>query len=263
MFFFLSKTAAYLLLPSNLFITLGLAGFALRFTRWRRAGARIALGSIFILLAFAFLPIGSVLMNELEQRFPAWDATRGAPDGIIILGGSIDPSLSLDRGSPAVVTAAGRIIAMAKLARQFPSARIIYSGGNGSLIPGKPAEADFIYPLLDAFGVPRARVLLETRSRNTEENAVFAKAIANPKPGEHWLLVTSAWHMPRAVGCFRRIGFPVEAYPTDWQTRGDVRLVPSLEPAKNLVSTDNAVHEWLGLLAYRLSGRTSELLPGP
>ena len=263
MFFFLSKTAAYLLLPSNLFIALGLGGFAFCFTRWRCAGARIALGSTFILLAFAFLPLGSVLMNALENRFPAWDAAHGAPDGIIVLGGSIDPGLSLDRGSPVVATAAGRIIAMADLARQFPSARIVYSGGNGSLIPGKPAEADFIYPLLDAFGVPRARVILETRSRNTEENAVFTKAIANPKPGERWLLVTSAAHMPRAVGCFRRIGFPVEVYPTDWQTQRGVRFVPSLEPAKNLVNTDNAVHEWLGLLAYWLSGRTSELLPGP
>jgi uncharacterized SAM-binding protein YcdF (DUF218 family) len=263
MFFFLSKTVAYLLLPSNLFIALGLVGLALCFTRWRRAGARIGLGSTFILLTFAFLPVGNVLLNALENRFPAWDAAHGVPDGIIVLGGSIDPDASLDRGRPVVSSAPGRLIAIALLARQFPSSRIIYSGGNGSLIPGKPAEAEFIYPLLDAFGVSRARVVLESRSRNTEENAVFTKAIANPKPGERWLLVTSAWHMPRAVGCFRRIGFPVEAYPTDWQTLRDVRLVPSFEPAKSLVNTDTAAHEWLGLLAYWLTGRSSELLPGP
>ncbi len=82
----------------------------------------------------------------------------------------------------------------------------------------EPAEADYLYPLLDSFGVPRERVMLENKSRNTAENAAFTKALVKPKPGERWLLVTSAQHMPRAVGCFRRVGFPVEAYPVDWHT---------------------------------------------
>ena len=263
MFFVLSKTFAYLLLPSNFLIAAGLFGLALMATRWRRAGVRIAIGSTLIVLAISFLPIGSLLMNALENRFPPWDAARGAPDGIIVLGGSLDPDTSLDRGRPIVATAADRMVAIAYLARQYPSARIIFSGGSGSLIPGQPAEADFIYPLLDELGVPRARVMLENRSRNTEENAEFTKAIADPKPGERWLLVTSAWHMARAVGCFRRVGFPVEAYPVDWHTPRHVSLAPSLEPAKNLVRTDIAVHEWMGLVAYWASGRTSELLPGP
>ena len=113
---------------------------------------------------------------------------------------------------------AGRIIALAKLARAFPNARIIYSSGDASLLADMPDEARFLPPLLDDFGIARERVTLEARSRNTAENAAFSKEIAQPKPGERWLLVTSAEHMPRAIGCFRQAGFPVEAYPVAWHT---------------------------------------------
>ena len=263
MFFILSKTVAFLLLPSNLLIVAGLIGLALIATRWRRAGKRVALTSLVLLLAIAILPLPVILTNSLENRFPPWDPARGPPDGIVILGGAIGPGLSLDRGAPQFGEGAGRIIAIAKLARQFPTARIIYSGGNGSLFPGQPGEADFLYPVLDDFGVPRARVVLENRSRNTVENAVFSKDIAQPKPGERWLLVTSAWHMPRAVGCFRSVGFPVEAYPVDWRTLRHPRYAVSTWPAANLYATDVIVHEWLGLLAYWVTGRTSQFLPAP
>ena len=124
-------------------------------------------------------------------------------------------------------------------------------------------EANFLYPLLDSFGVARERVVLESRSRNTAENAAFTKELMKPKPGERWLLVTSAQHMPRAVGCFRRVGFAVEAYPVAWHTGMRISLRPSDAMGGGLARTDFAIHEWIGLIAYWLTGRTSELLPGP
>lgn len=263
MFFILSKTVAFLLLPSNLFFIIGLVGIVLTATRWPRAGARLAVTGFVLLGVAGYLPVGKLLMHPLENRFPPWDVSRGPPDGIVVLGGAIAPGLTLDRDSPAVNRSAARIFALAKLARQFPAARIIYSSGNASLVPGGLAEADVLYRVLDAFGVPRQRVVLERRSRNTAENAVFSKTIANPKPGERWLLVTSAAHMPRAVGCFRRGGFPVEAYPVDWTTFTRLHLDLSQSLSSGLGSTDFAVHEWLGLLVYWLAGRTSELLPHP
>jgi uncharacterized SAM-binding protein YcdF (DUF218 family) len=151
---------------------------------------------------------------------------------------------------------------MVKLARQFPSARIIYSGGNLSLVPGGPAEADFIGPVLDDFGIARGRVTLETRARNTAENAAFSKALAQPKPGEHWLLVTSAMHMPRAIGCFRRVGFPVEAYPVDWRTLRSTTEMPKAA-ADGLGAADDAIHEWIGLAAYWATGRIGQFFPAP
>ncbi len=262
MFFILSKTAALLLLPSNLFIAVVIAGIVLMTTRWRRGGLRLAILGLGLLLATGFLPVGNVLTHALESRFPPWDATRGAPDGIVVLGRAISAPLSLAHGGPVVEEAADRVIALAKLMRQFPNARIVYAGGNGSL-RGGPAEADFVYSLLDELGVPRERVALERQSRNTAENAAFSREVAKPKPGERWLLVTSAWHMPRAIGCFRRAGFPVEAYPVDWRTGTRFNFSLPRSFAGGLGRTDLAVNEWLGLLAYWLTGRTGELLPGP
>ena len=126
--------------------------------------------------------------------------------------------MSQVRGQVTLSDAAERVTVIAKLARDYPNANIVFSSGDASLLGDQPAEADYLYPLLDSFGVPRARVMLEDKSRNTAENAAFVKALVKPKPGERWLLVTSAQHMPRAVGCFRRVGFPVEAYPVDWHT---------------------------------------------
>lgn len=132
-----------------------------------------------------------------------------------------------------------------------------------TLVGRKLPEAEFLNPLLDNFGIARDRVLLETRSRNTAENAAFTKALVQPKPGERWLEVTSAQHMPRAVGSFRQIGFPVEAYPVVWRTRrhfgvGIVDLASS-----GLGRLDSAVHEWTGLITYWITGRSDALLPGP
>jgi uncharacterized SAM-binding protein YcdF (DUF218 family) len=105
---------------------------------------------------------------------------------------------------------------------------------------------------------------LEGRARNTIENAIYAKQLARPKLGERWLLVTSAYHLPRAVGAFRKVGFPVEAYPVDWRTRGVRDLLrPFWSVGDGLRRVDTAVREWVGLAAYWMTGRSSELFPGP
>jgi uncharacterized SAM-binding protein YcdF (DUF218 family) len=125
-------------------------------------------------------------------------------------------------------------------------------------------ETKYALPLFESFGIPRKRIELEGKSRNTAENATFSKAMADPKPGERWLLVTSAHHMPRSVGCFRRAGFAVEPYPVDWRTRGAVDLItPFGSLAAGLARTDVAAREWAGLVAYWITGKTSEFLPGP
>lgn len=263
MFFILSKTVAFLMLPSNFLVVLGLVGLALMWTRWRRLGRWFAGVSIVLLLVIGFLPVGHFFVHILDNRFPAWDPSRGPPDGIIVLGGAIEPRMSRERGAPQLNGSAERVTVIAKLAREYPNARIIYSGGDASLLQDEGVEADYLYPLLDSFGVPRDRVKLESRARNTWENAIFSKELAKPRPGERWLLVTSAEHMPRAVGCFRRVGFPVEPYPVDWHTRPRMHLRLSSRFAGGLSSADHAVQEWLGLFAYWLTGRTSELLPGP
>jgi uncharacterized SAM-binding protein YcdF (DUF218 family) len=261
MFFILSKTVALIAVPSNLLVALALIGLALMATRWRRAGTHLMATALVVLVLAAYLPLGRALGHVLESRFPSWDPKRGAPDGIVVLGGAIDPALSRAHGDVALTENAERVTAIAKLARAYPGARIIYTSGDASLSGNDGAEADYLYPLLDDFGIPRTRVVLESRARNTAENAAFSLELAKPKPGERWLLVTSAQHMPRAVGCFRRAGFPVEAYPVDWQTSRRISLRPNSTFARGLTTFDDSVHEWVGLIVYWLSGRTSALLP--
>jgi uncharacterized SAM-binding protein YcdF (DUF218 family) len=263
MFFFLSKTVAFLLLPSNFLAAMTLAGFILMATPWRRAGRRLAATGFVLLLLVGFLPVGHVLSHALENRFPRWNPARGAPDGIVVLGGVIDPMLSRTRRQVSLSESAERVTVIAKLAHDYPNARIVFSSGDAGLLSKDGAEAHYLYPLLDTFGVPRARVTLEDHARNTAENAAFTKALVKPKPGERWLLVTSAQHMPRAVGCFRRVGFPVEAYPVDYDTPPRMKLRPSTQFGRGLDKADTAVHEWLGLVVYWLTGRTGELLPAP
>jgi uncharacterized SAM-binding protein YcdF (DUF218 family) len=262
MYFVLSKVLGFFALPSNLLVVLGLTGLALMLTRFVRVGRYIAVSSLLLLAVAGWSPLGNLLLLPLEERFPAWDPARGAPDGIIILGGAIDIQPSVVHGVPELNEAAERMTAAIELARKYPAARIVWSGGEASLILRGANEADFALALFESLGLPHERVLVENRSRNTIENAEFSKALVQPKPGERWLLVTSAYHMPRAVGTFRGVGFAVEPYPVDWRTRGvEGAAIPFGNAADGLKRTDTALREWIGLLVHRLAGRMPELFP--
>jgi uncharacterized SAM-binding protein YcdF (DUF218 family) len=263
-FFVLSKTAGYLVLPSNLIMAVGLIGIILLFTRFRRLASWLIVTSLVLMAVVGYSPLGRILLLPLEQRFPPWDASRGAPDGIVVLGGAILPDISVARGSVALNGSAERLTVTAELARGYPNARIIFTGGTASLNPRAPLEAPLAVKELESLGVGHDRITAEEQSRNTIENAVFSHLLANPKPGERWVLVTSASHMPRAIGAFRAAGFPVEAYPVNWHTTGRrdaAELFASF--AEGLGMTDYAIHEWSGLAAYWLTGKTSELFPAP
>jgi uncharacterized SAM-binding protein YcdF (DUF218 family) len=263
MFFALSKVLGFFALPSNAMVIAGLVGLMLmRWKRTARTGHRMVAAALVLLLAFGLLPLGRLLMVPLEERFPPWDAARGTPDGIVVLGGVIEPEVA-DRPDSGLNEAAERITAVAGLARRYPAAKILFSGGDILLRPGR-SEAQAAAVLFESFGIPASRLMLEDRSRTTAENAEFSRLLAMPKPGERWLLVTSAWHMPRAVGAFRKAGFPVEAYPVDYRTPNmSGWWVPFGSIGIGLRRTDTAMREWLGLATYRLTGRSSALFPGP
>jgi uncharacterized SAM-binding protein YcdF (DUF218 family) len=264
LFFVLSKTLGIMLLPTNFLIGVGLLGAILLATRFASLGRKLLIASVALLAICGFSPLGKLLLYPLESRFPSWDAAQGAPDGIIVLGGSIDPDLSLTHGATVVRSAADRIIAAAALAHRYPNARVIFSGGNPNLVSNDAREADFAGAIFESLGTSKARLIMERRSRNTQENAEFSKALASPKRGERWLLVTSAFHMPRSIGVFRRAGFNVEPYPVDWRVgEGADLLTFSTVALEGLGRTDIGIREWMGLLAYRISGKTSELFPGP
>jgi len=264
MFFYASKLLGFFAIPSNFIILVGIVGALLLRTRFARAGCVLAVGSLVLLAVFGLSPAGNALIVPLEGRFPPWDDRRGPPHGIVVLGGALSPDVSHARNTVALNEAAERLTAVAGLAKRYPEARIIFSGGSAALLFEERPEAEYALRLLETLGVAPGRVVPEDKSRNTVENARFSREVAQPKPGERWLLVTSAYHLPRSVGVFRQAGFPVEAYPVDWRTRGShdaLRPFPTL--GDGLRRTDTAVREWVGLMAYWLNGHTSELFPGP
>src|SRR5579863_9669281 len=134
MFFIVSKILGFFALPSNVILALGVVGVVLLRTRFTRAGRAVVTASIVLFAAFGLLPLGKALIEPLEDRFPPWDATRGAPDGIVVLGGAIDPEFVAARGAPDLNEAAERLTVVAELARKYPAARILYSGGTGRLV---------------------------------------------------------------------------------------------------------------------------------
>ena len=264
MFFLLAKILGFFALPSNLFISFGLIGIALMATRYAGAGRKLALASLLLIAFTGYSPLGNALILPLEERFPPWDASRGAPTGIISLGGAIDTVVSPPRGEVALNEAAERLTAMAELVRRYPQARIVFSGGSGRLIYDGATEAALAVRLFESFGIAKQRVILENKSRDTDENARYTKDLLHPQAGERWLIVTSAHHMPRAIGSFRAAGFSVEAFPVDYRTRGAVDLLrPFATLGDGLRRTDTAVREWVGLVMYRVTGRTAELFPAP
>lgn len=230
---------------------------------WWRATRRVGimLGSAMLLTvgAIGLLPLHDWLMRPLEEYFPVPDLPDQV-DGVIVLGGAERPHIMAARGWPELNSNADRLIGFVALARQYPAAKLVFSGG--AAIPrgdGELTEADVAAAVFAKLGLDPQRVIYEKASRNTAENARLSYALAQPQPGETWILVSSARHLPRAANTFVAVGWPVVPYPVDFLT-GD----PSefeFSPLRRLAGLNFVAKEMLGLLWYRLQGRTSQLLP--
>jgi uncharacterized SAM-binding protein YcdF (DUF218 family) len=260
MTFVLSKLFWGVAAPGNLLVLLLVAALVWRWRGRRRRGLGMVVLVALALLAITALPAGEWLVAPLEERFPV-PALPERVDGIVVLGGAVETRTS--RGSEVHLNdSADRVVEAAVLARRYPEAKLLASGGDGNLIPeGGEQEADLTRDLLIALGVAPERILVEDRSRNTIENAIYSRDMAQPKPGEAWLLVTSAWHMPRAVGCFRHAEFDVLPYPVDFRAAAKKDWLFSL--SRHLALLDIAAKEWVGLVSYRLLGRIDSVFPAP
>src|SRR5262249_51005561 len=158
MFFILSKIAGFFAQPSDIAATLAALGVVLLFIRFRRTGRALVTLGVVLLLVVGLTPLGNALMLPLEERFPPWDASSGAPPGLIVLGGAVGPELSAARGTPALTESAERITAAAALAQRYPAARMVYSGGNARLVLTGGIEADYAIDLFESLGIARGRV---------------------------------------------------------------------------------------------------------
>jgi uncharacterized SAM-binding protein YcdF (DUF218 family) len=265
MFYVASKVFWFFVTPSNalpIAILIGLVLMAWR--RARRFGYGLALLSVLLLLAAGLSPASNWIILPLEERFPSFSDDGETVTGIIVLGGAAQAEESFAHNQLAVNESGERIIALGDLARRYPQARLVFSGGGASLLEEARAESDAVLSFADTLGIDGKRLLVETESRTTSENAVFTRRLVKPAPGERWLLVTSSWHMPRAMGCFRKEGFPVVAYPVDFRTRGPEDLKRTFTfLSEGLRRLDLATKEWAGLAGYRLAGHIDTLFPQP
>jgi uncharacterized SAM-binding protein YcdF (DUF218 family) len=259
MSFVLSKMVWAILTPGSLLFLLLATAFLSARRRPLLSRTLLAIGIVFV-GALISAPIAHWITGPLEQRFPLAPLPAQV-DGIIVLGGAILPRQSRINHQLQTDGAAERLTEGVALSRRYPNARLLYSGGSGEVWDQSDREADFAATLFESLGVERSRLLLERESRNTWENALLSKRLADPKPGENWLLVTSAWHMPRSVGCFRAAGFNVIPHPVDFVATEDQWLL--LEPENSLMNVATGVREWIGLVAYHLMHRTDAWFPAP
>lgn len=260
--FVLSKLLWALLRPTAALILLSLAGLILTWIGRGRLGAGLMTVGIVGLVAIVLLPVDAWVLRPLEERFPQIPSPAHV-DGVIVLGGALDQLLTEDRGIPSLNSAAERLTTFVAMARRYPDARLVFTGGAGELFPGATVEADGVRTLLESLGLSPSRVVFERASRTTYDNAVMSRALVEPHDGETWLLITSASHMPRAVGVFRQAGWEILAWPVGYKTYHTGEPWLSLNLGEKIAGFDWGVHEWIGLITYRLLGRTNALFPSP
>lgn len=262
LFFWASKIIWAFLSPDSLLLILLLLGTVALFTRWRKWGQHILVASCTVLALIAVFPIGEWLIHPLENRFPTEPALPINIDGIIVLGGAISGDTSSAWQQIDTNEAADRLHAFAELAARYPEAKLAFTGGSGSLSQQDIREADLVPRLTSVLGIDSGRLMTENASRNTWENAKYSKAQFTPSPDENWILITSAFHMPRASSAFCAQDWAVIAWPVDHRSNRTQLFRFELRLAEHLMLLRTAAREWVGLIAYRVSGKSLQLLAG-
>ena len=266
MFFALSKIAAFFISPSNAVIFLMTIGVALLFTRYAKTGRRLTTLGLAALLIMAATPLGGVLMVALENRFPPPPQDAPPPDGIVVLGGAMDEHITAARGRAAFNEAGERLIAFVELARRYPQARLVFSGGSASLTGVALYRGGRRRSLLSrGRGSPPGACSTRTAHAILGKTPSTRASWRDPRRPSAGSSSPRRSHMPRAMGIFRQVGFPATAFPVDYRTTGHSRLEPAARQAhrRRLAFFDAAAHEWIGLAVYHLTGKTDALFPAP
>ena len=232
---------------------------ALLVTHWRRQwGPRFGWAALLVLMLQGWEPLPDALIRQLEARHPELPAKAplGGFAGVIVLGGALDPAYVWQgHNQPALNDAAERMTAALPLLQQAPGLRLLFTGGDGELIAGKMTEAERAARFYNRMGVAPERLLMESVSRTTYENAVFSARMSGVDIQKPWLLLTSAWHMPRAMASFQKVGWNVTPYPVDYRS-GQTTPWTEYSLVQGASKWHLVLHELVGLLTYRLSGRS-------
>ena len=261
LFFYISKLIWLLVSPDSLLLIIIIISLALLYIGKTKFVKKLLTLTSVLLFFIAFFPAGEWLLYPLESRFQTNPSLPKKIDGIVILSGAEAPELSHMWDQVEIGAAAERDLAFLNLARQYPNAKLIFTGGTGSLTKQDYKAADVAKKLFKQQNFDIKRIMFERDSRNTYENAIYSKDIAKPLKNENWILITTSWHMPRSVGIFCKEKWPVIPYPVDHQSYRNSLFRVNFNLSGNLDTLKTGIKEWLGLFAYYLSGKTTSLLP--
>ncbi|MEA1989840.1 MAG: YdcF family protein [Pseudomonadota bacterium] len=263
LFFLASKIGWAFLSPGNLLVFLLSLGVLFLLFNNISSAKKILIPTGLVAFVLMAYPVSDYLMQPLESRFSAPETLPGKVDGIIILGGGEDLKRSLSWQVAELGIGGDRYIGTASLATYYPNVPVIFTGGSGSItLQDTDGEGALARSILTTIGIQPERLIIESRSRNTYENFKFTKPLL-PKTQGNYLLVTSAFHMPRAVGIARIQGVNVIPYPVDYRTNADELRVFDFDLFDHLKALEPAWREWIGLTVYYLTGKTSSWFPKP
>ena len=258
--FLASKLLVFLTQPlawaaALLLVGLGLLGRA--GAGGRRWGLRALWMALFVLLIQGWEPLPDALLRQLEDPYSRTPSAQEVQSyhGVVVLGGALEPSYVWEgRSQIALNGSAERMIVPLSLLRQNPALQLLFTGGEGDLLGRGLSEAARAQLVYESLGLPLEHLLVEDRSRTTYENAALGARVPGVDPNKRWLLVTSAWHMRRALATFQKVGWNVTPYAVDFNT-GSHTPWSAYSLVVGSRKWELVLHEWLGLLAYRLAGQ--------
>lgn len=256
-FFWLSKLIWLVISPDSLLVLLLCINLALLYRKAYKIAFILQSIITFSALLIAFLPVGEWLLYPLETRFATNPKLPDKIHGIIVLSGSENAKTSVLWNQVEVNQAAERTLAFLKLAKRYPQAQLVFTGGSGKLTQQNYKEADVARRLFKEQGLNLNRVIFETKARNTYENGLFSYRLIKPKANENWLLITTAWHIPRAIGVFKQLNWNIMPYPVDHRTQKGYLFRIDLNFSHNLSLLVIAIKEWLGIIVYYSTGKTA------
>jgi uncharacterized SAM-binding protein YcdF (DUF218 family) len=225
-----------------------------RSARWARRSGGTA---VILLMLLGWEPLPDALLRQLEGKYPALPTSADLQPyaGVVVLGGALESAyVWTNPGISALNDAAERMTEVLPLIRRQPTLRVLFTGGSGELFSAGITEADLAQRFFTAQGIPASQLIFESASRTTHENAVLSKNVPGIDATKPWLLMTSAWHMPRSMAAFKAAGWNVTAYPVDFRA-GLHTPWSQYNMDIGVKKWRTGLHELLGLLAYKMTGR--------
>ena len=259
MTFYLSKLLWYLFNPFNSILFLFFLSVILNFFKFQKFSKIILYFTFLLFFITGALPTGSYLLYLLEKNYHNKVNLPENVDGILILSGATNPFLTKEYDQISLNDSVERLTESIQLIKKYPKAKVFFAGGSGLAKYPDLSHSEVAKKFYESLDVNTKNIFFDKKSRNTYENIVFAKMKFNPNINEKWILVTSAFHLKRAISVGEKLGWEFVPYATDYKLPKKFRWKLSFNFFNNLGSLQHSSHEWVGIIAYYFMGRSSKI----